>query len=108
MAPKRGKQIKRSAVPYFWTKNSLEMSGLDGGSPYVLTPLLPQRFAELEQNKVLTGKIFDHWGIQICQNQGPIFSPLSGKNAIIFGTIWVALVGNKAGHMFKGRDQNYS
>ena len=51
MAPKRGKQIKRSAIPYFWTKNSLKMSGLDGGFPYVVveTPF-PTSAAKVFQN----------------------------------------------------------
>ena len=32
MASQKGKQKKRSAIPYFWTRNSLVMSKLERGS----------------------------------------------------------------------------
>ena len=45
---------------------------------------------------------FNHWAIQICQNQGFISSALSGKNTITFCNIW-AIFAKKQGRVTNQR-----
>ena len=42
-------------------------------------------------------KNFSRWAIQICQNQGFISSPLSGKNTISFCITWVIFARKQSG-----------
>ena len=55
------------------------------------THITPWRWPKSKKINI-SGKILNHWTIKICQNQGPIFSLLSGKNTIIFCTIWAIYV----------------
>ena len=45
---------------------------------------------------------FTDWALQMCQDHGPIFSPLPRKNTITFCTIWITF-GRKLGQVTHSR-----
>ena len=51
-------------------------------------PLFPPEDGQNQKLLAALRKNISHWAIKICQNQGSISSPLSGKNKITFCTIW--------------------
>ena len=59
--------------------------------------------------KVLCGRFLaphsPHWAIQICQTQGSISHPLTGKNTITFCTIW-DIFSRKQGGVQESKEQN--
>ena len=76
-----------------------------------LNPHYPLKMAEVkkiikifQKNKFFFLENFNHWAIQICQNQDPIFSSLFGKNAITFALCGPFLVGNRGGSHFQGSE----
>ena len=79
------------------SKNILKYWGFYGKGTDPKFALLIRGFlltmAEIEKY-VIVKITFSHWAIQICQNQGSISCPLSGKDTVTFCTIG-AIFGKK-------------
>ena len=89
----------------FFLKDSSFLWKTDGSIFSTFGPTLTPRFflkiAEME--KVAVGRDnFSHVSIQICQNQGFISSPLSGKKTITFCNIWAIFAGKQGGLTCQG------